>query len=392
MAVWAFLVKWAKIYWYRLLKQVCLRMPRDPRLWVFGARDRVHYDENTKYLFEYVSGHAPGIRAVWVTRDRRIRDRLREKGLDACLAHSLRGYWVGLRAGAALINVSYRDVNWFLLFGCPVVQLWHGTPMMYNDIAYLYEKYAFVAVAAAEFLGEQRLGSGDFDFRLTGYPRSDCLFQAQEAQAVRRLRERFGFSKLVFYVPTHRRLPGWDGRTPESPSFELFDDNGFDVEALDALMRKHDALFVMKLHPLQPAPPRARLKAALGGSRFCFVDNDDPMADAFEYLRSADVLITDYSSILFDFLLTGRPVLFTPFDMDKILETRRFRFDYDQITPGPKARDWPHLLAELDRILAGEDAWAGARDRVARRFNRFRDGQSCARVAAELGGRLGVEP
>ena len=289
-----------------------------------------------------------------------------------------------MKAGISFINVSYRDVNWFLTAGCPVVQLWHGTPMMENDLKYLHEDYAFVTVASEEFLGPQLLGDPErFDFRLTGYPRSDSLFSTDESPCMTSLRRCYGFKRMVLYVPTHRHPPRPDGSKHTPDTFDLFKPYGFDAHALQGLMRKHDALFVMKLHPLQNFSDTAVGDLFRQSSNLHIVDHDDPLTDVFDYLRGTDILITDYSSLYFDFLLLDRPVVFTPFDLEEMTRKRRFRFDYQAITPGPKAMDWRQVLAALDSILSGRDDYSSQRKEVGSRFNYHLDGKSAARVSRE---------
>ncbi|CCH49303.1 putative Glycosyl/glycerophosphate transferase [Pseudodesulfovibrio piezophilus C1TLV30] len=379
-----FLIKWTRIYWFRLLKRICLSHTRSQKLWVFGARERFRYDENSKHLFEYVNRHRPDIHAVWLTRDPAIRHHLRAQGLDARMSHSIGGYTAQFMAGISFVNVSYRDVNWFLLYGCPVVQLWHGTPMMENDLKYLGEEYAFVTLASEEFLTKQHLGDPKvFDFRLTGYPRADSLARTDIAPAVKHLKQRYGFDKLVLYVPTHRRPPQWDGKGKPVVEYGLFGPYGFDFHAMEALMEKHNALFVLKLHPLQPFADAASAEHFENSSFMHLAAHDDPLADVFDFMRSTDVLITDFSSIYFDFLLLDRPVIFTPFDIKEMESTRKFRFDYNEITPGPQAHDWPETLRHLDQILNGADEFSESRQRVCRRFNHHGDNNRCSRVVNE---------
>ena len=79
MTLIRFVVKWAKIYWYRLLRLISRHTRRNHNLWVFGARDGRRYDENTKYLYEYMNSREPDIHAVWLTREPAIRRALKKK-------------------------------------------------------------------------------------------------------------------------------------------------------------------------------------------------------------------------------------------------------------------------------------------------------------------------
>ena len=49
-----------------------------------------------------------------------------------------------------------------------------------------------------------------------------------------------------------------------------------------------------------------------------------------------DLLVTDYSSIYIDYLLTEKPIVFLPYDKEQYLEGRGMNFGYDEVTPGPK--------------------------------------------------------
>jgi CDP-glycerol glycerophosphotransferase (TagB/SpsB family) len=89
-------------------------------------------------------------------------------------------------------------------------------------------------------------------------------------------------------------------------------------------------------------------------------------SDIYPLLREVDILITDYSSIYFDYLLLDRPVIFYPYDLlSYVADDRNLLFDYEAMTPGPKAFDFESLLSTLSGILQDEkDEWKADRRRV----------------------------
>jgi CDP-glycerol glycerophosphotransferase (TagB/SpsB family) len=106
-------------------------------------------------------------------------------------------------------------------------------------------------------------------------------------------------------------------------------------------------------------------------------------------LPRLDALITDYSSIYFDYLLLDRPVLFFPYDLERYREDERgFYFEYEEVTPGPKARTFDELVSRICELLDGYEreraAWRPERDRVAHLCHAFRDGQSARRLIDRL--------
>jgi hypothetical protein len=71
----------------------------------------------------------------------------------------------------------------------------------------------------------------------------------------------------------------------------------------------------------------------------------------YPFLPHADALVTDYSSVLFEYLLLDRPIVFYPYDLDRYRRSRDFYYDYEKVTPGPRAADFEELLAALERTV-----------------------------------------
>ena len=96
---------------------------------------------------------------------------------------------------------------------------------------------------------------------------------------------------------------------------------------------------------------------------------EEQAEDVTGMLDIFDCLITDYSSIYIDYLLTGNPVIFLPYDREEYLAGRGMNFDYDEVTPGPK----PQTMDNFLRCLSAEqDSWEEERKRVNGLFNEIR--------------------
>jgi CDP-glycerol glycerophosphotransferase (TagB/SpsB family) len=324
---------------------------RDPRLLAFGA-ERNRFGDNTAYL--YLSAHSTGIRCVWITGSASLVDRLRTAGLAAERRWSYRGVLTSLRAGSYVISSYASDVNGWLAEGTRVVNLWHGVPLkrIERDIASgplqrVYEdrqpvKAAFrdrtrppdVLLAPSTYIAERCFTSAfavptDRCLPL-GYPRTDHLFErpiglpsellVADAAIWRDVQRR---DRVVGYFPTWR-----DGRTAEATP------GGLNLEQFAAGLAELGGHLLFKPHFVNNPPPPVRHATTLG-------QRDD--ADA--YLPLCDVLVTDYSSLAFDFMLLDRPIVYFVPDLDDYTAYRGFYFDPLEMMPGPIVRDPAQLLS-----------------------------------------------
>jgi CDP-glycerol glycerophosphotransferase len=202
----------------------------------------------------------------------------------------------------------------------------------------------------------------------TGYPRNDVLVGPGREELGRRLRERLGVPegvRTVLYAPTYR-----DQMVDRRGRYRL--DLHLDVERLrDAVGRDTVILFRKHHYVVDPVPVTAD----------GFVRDVSSYHDGTELMLAADVLVTDYSSMMFDFANTGRPMLFFTYDLDTYRdEIRGFYFDFLEQAPGPLLR----TSEELAEALTGLDA---VRAEYARRYEEFvaafcelDDGGATARV------------
>ena len=122
--------------------------------------------------------------------------------------------------------------------------------------------------------------------------------------------------------------------------------NLFHLQELNDFCEKNHCDFLVKKHfyhrneveDLQQYP---RIKDITGESW-----------DTQELLMNTDILITDYSSIYIDYLLLDRPMMFYHYDYEEYLQTdREMYFDYQDVTPGEKVKNFTECLAGLARIL-----------------------------------------
>jgi CDP-glycerol glycerophosphotransferase (TagB/SpsB family) len=347
----SFFVQWIL---YLPVKALSSLWGRDDDLWVFGARGGEAFADNVKYLYLHVAAERPEVRPIWLSKDREVVAELQAAGYEAYHCYSLRGLFVTLRAGAVFLTHGHRDLAMPCCAGALNVLLWHGLPMKHiswdADFAAAPAPLRMVhAHTIAEFdlltlpgeateLFESGLRIDPDRMAITGYPRNDALFASvpgeelgSDPAAISQIRELAADHPVVCYLPTFRE---WD---PEAVA------NHVGFAALDDVLAAHDAYLAVKLHPNEHLD--------LSDVETARVLQLSERIDVSPLLRHADALVTDYSSVYFDYLLLDRPVAFYPFDRDRYESERGLYFDYDEITAGPVAEEFAELRDALDATL-----------------------------------------
>jgi len=360
-------------------------VPKRPNLWLFGGWQGRLYTDNSRALFEYVSRNKIGVRAVWLTRDAAVCRMIRSQGLEAHLFYSFAGIWLSAVAGVLIECSSRLDLPLtaylFSRRGLKV-QLWHGTSLKkYNlksgpwhvralrfvFLVYLGREYDLVFTNSAKnvelFKRKERFNIEPDRIKVLGHPRNDELLRAPKTSF---MSDRGRGERLVLYMPTWRVYP-----------HDLFAAHGFDQSVMERFLRERGARLFIKLHP------RTRQRAG-SPRRSEFIDLIPDQVDAARLLPYFDILLTDYSNAYFDFLLLDRPIIFTAFDLQEYDRKQGFNYDYGSVTAGPKAGDWPQVLALLDELMSGSDRYAADRARLKAEFNDHQDDRNCARIADHL--------
>ncbi len=375
------------VYWFSQL------VPKKKGLWIFGAWYGEKYGDNSKYLFEYINKYVPDIKPVWLTRDQQAFDLIRSKGYEVYWTYSFKGFLISMIAEKAFITVGIKDVNRYTINKKDVIMMWHGnTPIkkiVFDDTItrkkqLLLEKLLYLVFP---FLGATRLkglaisGSEEASkifksafqakekqILLTGYPRNDAFFhKVQGAPILADIKslKSTGITTVI-YMPTHRK----EGSSEISELFNI------DLKKLNqSLMSINTKLFI-KLHYFHLNKQNYR-----NFSHIHFITDTDISQDIYTILPKIDMLITDYSSVHFDFLLTYNPIIFFPFDKEEyLMNDREFYYHYNDVTPGPKVRDWDEVLVYIEKFIQNPKLYEEERRNVLRKFNKFIDSNNCQRV------------
>lgn len=372
----------APLYALGALASVLTR--RRDNLWVFGSGPGI--GEGALALYDYAADK--GIDRVWLANSRRELEEARARGMNAALKRSWRGWRLTLRAGLIAVTHGFGDVNRFGTRGAFIVQLWHGIPLKKIQLdspvtfsgrfrrilrpAYKRVGKHIDLLPAASPWSAARLASAfgvpHDRVVVTGDPRDDVVVSTTREEARRQLG--LGEGLVIAYAPTWR-----DGDVdPAIPTPTEWD-------AIATWLDDRDATLVLRPHPHSvgdyaagPAhSPRIRMLEA------------STQPDINPVLPAFDLLVTDYSSIAFDFALTGGGIAYLAPDVDRYIASRGLYEPYRSFSGGLEVDTWADLLTVLD-TPAPLVAHAA---RVAAAHHSFRDGGNTARVFEQIARRMG---
>ncbi len=344
-------------------------IPKSDNIWVFGSTDGKFID-NSKYLYLYTKVHYPHIHTIWISKDIATSTQLRKKGINAYYEFSLLGMLYSMRAKYVFVSSHIpNDVNPYTIGNSKIVQLWHGVPLkviewdrfprvketlMYKLVKFFDKKifslfsYDYLLVPSIRLIEIfKRAFDIPEDSRLiiAGYPRNQAFltpraFKDQDKdEHITRIEKKISeYSAAIFYLPTFR----------EAYEFNPFSKK-YKFDKLMELLKEQNILLLIKPHPRDTNLIRYLKKLKNQEDHVLVLS---PYIDIYPLLTKCSILITDYSSIFFDFMLTRKPIIFAAFDLDEYLsKDRGTYFEYTQIVPGPVTKDWVEVREHVEKYI-----------------------------------------
>jgi len=221
-------------------------------------------------------------------------------------------------------------------------QLWHGCGafkkfgMSTSDLLFgngakelmkypNHKNYTYVTVSSDEVIWAyeeaMNLKSEEQVVRATGISRTDVFFDKEYIAAARdkllQVMPEAKDKKVILYAPTFRGLVSM-AKTPECFDYEMF-----------AKKLSQDYVLLTKHHPFVKKLPEIPESCSLFAK-----DCTDAMTIE-ELICVSDICISDYSSLVFEYSLFEKPMLFYAYDLDEYFDWRGFYYDYHEFTPGP---------------------------------------------------------
>ncbi|MDF0479626.1 CDP-glycerol glycerophosphotransferase family protein [Vagococcus sp. PNs007] len=327
-------------------------VPVNKKIMVFESFLGRQYSDNPRAMYEYIKEHYPEYKCYWSV-DVAEQKKFENKGLNIIKKGTIRWFFTMARAKYWISNS--RIPLWVIKPKKTIyVQTWHGTPLkklaIDMDDANIYPswnrpipyKKAFSLESSRwNYLISPNKYSTNifrrcFDFENemieSGYPRNDYLINGNNEENINHIKKALNIpldKKIIMYAPTWR----------DSFTFNL------PLSLTNMKKELGDEYYVIfRLHYL------VKHTSELIGHED-FIQNVTSYNDISDLYLISDVLITDYSSVFFDYAVLKRPMIFHCFDMDLYKnDLRGFYFDFEKKAPGPIVTTTDELIDAVKRV------------------------------------------
>lgn len=311
-------------------------------------------------------------------------------------------------------RVKYKSVGWaplyflfakYCFYDCGtlkikpsanqcVISLWHGIPLkrvglMLNERASRFDRYndfSKILVPSEQWkeVYKSCFGCTDNQVLIQGFPRNDFLFRPN-FDKLAALGIMNGYAKYILWMPTFRRSIGGRYVDVKKDGWDLpIFSRETDLSNLNERLLQLNVLLVVKVHPYSTL----NRCIPFDFSNIVFIRNADLNTAGivnYEFVSCFDALITDYSSILFDYLLTNRPIAFTIDDIEVYQLGRGFTvYDPEKYLVGRKIRGADEFFKFILSVVEGKDPFLLARSEIRDQVHKYVDDKSGQRLLKEI--------
>lgn len=369
-----------------LLRVLTSIIPKRSDLILFGSFSATKFGDNSAALYLHILENHPELDAVWMTNSDKVIQEVKKLRGIVYKRRSLKGIWLSLRASFVVSSHGIKDaIMYEPFFKRPkLIYLGHGIPLKKGWIGVegssirakksSIEKIKFsnFMISTSEFSAQLQnsfLPIGSEKIKVTGLPRNDILFKLDKNL----IKEKYSIDNydfVILYAPTFR---SWE-------QTRFFPFNDMDLKIINEFCRMNNCCFILRPHHSDLENLKDEFwNKILDYSCFRIISHEN-CANVNELLVAADCLITDYSSIYFDYLLLNKPIIFLPYDRQKYEKEHGFIVDYDSVTPGCKPLSQKEFLKYLTGIICGKDDFDEMREALKNKIHKYQDGNSCLRI------------
>lgn len=266
-----------------------------------------------------------------------------------------------------------------------VINIWHGTPLkkignLENGKEHIdYNFFSYVLATSDIFANVMKdaFTCNTNQVIICGHPRNDMLFKYNDTMFESR-------DKLILWLPTHRNHNIADGVDKDNSGIPIFYNHNT-MSKLNDYLKELNIQLVIKLH-LRQGYDESEYKQYEHINIWTDEDFSNNDINLYKFLGNADALVTDYSSVYFDYLLLNRPIAFTINDIERYSDERGFVFaNPERYMPGQKIKSEDQFYGFLTNVSEGNDEYKTERDKINKLVNYYTDGKNCKRVLDTVG-------
>lgn len=332
-----------------LLHFLSFFVPKKKRI-VFGAWNGKAYKDNPRYFAEFLLENETDYELYWVG-EKEIKDDI-PNGIFFLDINDKKTLKILMTMKYAFVSHSYADLYKYNVFSrTKVTLMWHGIGIknlndlqtvsgLRNKIRSILRSYDyFLASSKKDKKRKQDL------FKSYGAKENNVLLIGQ-SRSIKFFSEKTLINpKKIIYLPTFR----------EKNQFSFTKLSDGDSEKLNKILETYDLTIVEKRHPRE----LNMFENNMSNKRIEYVKDDVSPEILF---KDAAILITDYSSVVFDYLLFDRPIIHFTYDYnDYIHGNSGLYYDFSEITPGIIANDFDKLLESIELSIKNSNYGAEKR-------------------------------
>lgn len=378
----------------RIVQQLFFsRLPIKPNTIVYESFLGRNYSDSPKAIFKYLLEHEPNQwKHVWILNDKEMvanEEEFQHKNVKVIKRFSWSYFYYVTVAKYFVLNMR-QPKSLYKKDEQIILSTWHGTPLKklvfdmdnvvsanpdYKKEFYLQSRkwdYLIAANPYSEKIFESAFMYPKEKILTYGYPRNDILKNFTEADKVK-IKSKLGIpadKKVILYAPTWR-----------DDEFHKAGQYKFNLTLdLNLLKEKLGEEYVIILRMHYFISDNIDLTGFEG-----FAFDYSKYNDINDLYISSDILITDYSSVFFDFANLRQPILFFTYDIDKYKDVLRgFYIDVEKDLPGPLLYTSEEVLHSIQNIESVKDAYKEKYDVFHERFCSLEDGKASERVVKEV--------
>ena len=376
---------------YYILFLMVGKLPVKKNRVIFESFLGKQYSDNPRAIYEYLLKEFPNMELIW-SIDKNYKHVFTNGNLQ--IINRLSFKWIYYMATAEYWVTNSRLPLWIPKpLHTKYIQTWHGTPLkklgvdienvhMPGTNTHKYKKSFLLEASKWDYLISPNAYSSEifkraFGFKKTiiesGYPRNDILINGNNPTTISKIKHLYRLpsnKKVIMYAPTWR-----DNQYHDIGKYR------FDLQLDLNKMKKYlgeEYVILLRLHYLVAE------NVNLEGFQD-FVYDCSHHQDIRELYLISDILITDYSSVFFDYAILKRPMIFFAYDIEEYRDNLRgFYFDFESKVPGPIVKTTDELIDEINLIRQDGFSPVGKLEAFHKEFCYMEDGKASERVVNAL--------